>query len=219
MATAAPARDGGRLPSERLRLQLRTAVSLISTRAQSVRWFTPAPSKVFGNPSRKFQLRDEIPMSAQGHPQSQTRKDRPAHSAADQDTLPPASVPSASVSRREVLRDAAIAAATIGAGARVLPWFLSGKRPEAALAAAGVGEPLLGGKGGPEEPYAGNWKTWILSSGGEIRLPRPLRAPRESSSSGSSSEPSSSGPRPRSAPHASGTRARLPSGGPRSAWT
>ncbi|HYM91394.1 MAG TPA: vanadium-dependent haloperoxidase [bacterium] len=36
-----------------------------------------------------------------------------------------------------------------------------------------MGEPLPVGQGGPAERYAGNWKTWILGSGGEIRLPPP----------------------------------------------
>jgi len=73
------------------------------------------------------------------------------------------------LSRREFLRAVAVAAATIGGGARVLPWWLRSKHPEVVHAAQGVREPL-------EEIYAGNWQTWVLRSGREISLPRPAAA-------------------------------------------
>jgi membrane-associated phospholipid phosphatase len=110
-------------------------------------------------------------VSEQSHPQTQTRKGQPAVRAADQGKPPPGSDPSAPSSRREFFRDAAIAAARIRAAALVLP-SLPSNQPEAAHAAEGV----LVGRKVLEEPYAGNWKTWILSSGREIRLPLPAPA-------------------------------------------
>lgn len=69
------------------------------------------------------------------------------------------------LSRREFLRNAAIAAATIGSGTSVLRSLLSRQMPGVAYAAPSVGK--------FEERYASSWKTWVLGSAGEIRLPPP----------------------------------------------
>lgn len=74
---------------------------------------------------------------------------------------------SKTLNRREFLRDAAIAGARVGAGALILAALPSSKRPETAHAGGSVERP---------EPFAGNWKTWVLSSGREIRLPSPAAA-------------------------------------------
>lgn len=71
------------------------------------------------------------------------------------------------LSRREFLRDTAVAAAAIGAGSFALP---------AALGREDVRVPLLVAQGAPGELYAGNWKTWVLRSGREIGVPRPEAA-------------------------------------------
>lgn len=72
------------------------------------------------------------------------------------------------LSRREFLRNAAIAAATIGSGTSVLRSLLTRQTPGVAYAAPGFGK--------FEERYAGSWKTWVLGSGREIRLPAPAPA-------------------------------------------
>ncbi len=69
------------------------------------------------------------------------------------------------ISRRKFLQEAAIAAAAIGASA-ALPPLLGRKRVATVHAAPG---PL-------EEPSAGRWNTWVLTSGAEIRLPPPAAA-------------------------------------------
>jgi membrane-associated phospholipid phosphatase len=69
--------------------------------------------------------------------------------------------------RRAFLRDLALAAATVGAGALDLPSPLRGEG-RAAHAEEGAGEPV--------EPFAGAWKTWVLSSGREIPLRPPAAA-------------------------------------------
>lgn len=79
-------------------------------------------------------------------------------------------------SRREFLRAVAVAAATIGGGAHVVPWLLRSKNPEAVHAAQGVQEPLPVGQTAAGDRYAGNWQTWVLRSGREISLPRPAAA-------------------------------------------
>jgi len=72
------------------------------------------------------------------------------------------------LSRREFLRDAAIAAATIGSGTSALRSLLSRQTTGLVHAAPGFGK--------FEERYAGSWKTWVLASGREIRLPQPAPA-------------------------------------------
>lgn len=68
-------------------------------------------------------------------------------------------------SRREFLRDAALAAATIGAGAL--------GRASWTAHAAELKSPLLVTQAGPGEPHVGAWKTWVLRSGRDIGIPRP----------------------------------------------
>jgi len=78
-----------------------------------------------------------------------------------------------SSTRREFLRNAACAAASMGAGAFVLPALRRSTRPGAVHAGTALGDPLLVGQRMSEEAYAGNWKTWVLRSGREIHLPPP----------------------------------------------
>ncbi|MGH2403164.1 MAG: vanadium-dependent haloperoxidase, partial [bacterium] len=80
------------------------------------------------------------------------------------------------MSRREFLRDAAVAAAAIGTGAVAFPSGLNGKLPGVVHAAGSIQDPLLVAQGLADDAYAGNWKTWILGSGREVRLASPAAA-------------------------------------------
>ena len=77
------------------------------------------------------------------------------------------------IGRRAFLRDVGSSVVALTAGAMGLPSLLAAKPARAARAQAvfsqgpGVG-PIMA-----EEPYAGNWKTWVLRSGRDIRLPAP----------------------------------------------
>ena len=96
------------------------------------------------------------------------RKGGSAPDVADTDGPPPVLDPSASMTRREFLRDAATAAAAIGAGALALRTHVSARGAEPVQAADRADA--------REEPYAGNWATWVLRSGSEVRVPPPAPA-------------------------------------------
>ncbi len=68
------------------------------------------------------------------------------------------------------MHDALVAGLSMGSSGFLLQLLVTAQKPEAAQAASSVQErPPIGG----EEPYAGNWKPWVLRSGREIRLPPP----------------------------------------------
>ncbi|MBI2202093.1 MAG: twin-arginine translocation signal domain-containing protein [Armatimonadetes bacterium] len=80
------------------------------------------------------------------------------------------------LSRREFLRAIAVAAAAVGADPLIFSSLLRRRGLETmADAATGIGR-LRVAQGTSEEPYAGNWSTWVLRSAREMRLPSPPAA-------------------------------------------
>jgi len=77
------------------------------------------------------------------------------------------------VGRRTFLRDVGSTAVALAAGAIGLPSLITASRTEAAGSRGAISQAIPVGQGAAEEPYAGNWKTWVLRSGSEMRLPEP----------------------------------------------
>lgn len=77
------------------------------------------------------------------------------------------------IGRRAFLRDIGGSVAALTAGALGLPSLLAAKPAGAARAQAVSSQGLPAGPIIAEEPFAGNWKTWVLRSGRDFRLPAP----------------------------------------------
>ena len=77
------------------------------------------------------------------------------------------------VGRRTFLRDVGSTAVALAAGAIGLPSLLTASRTEAAGSRGAISQAIPVGQGAAEEPSAGNWKTWVLRSGSDSRLPEP----------------------------------------------
>lgn len=77
------------------------------------------------------------------------------------------------IGRRAFLRDVGRAVAALAAGAVALPSQLSGNRADAASSGPAISQRLPTGQPAAEEPFAGNWTTWVLRSGRDVRLPAP----------------------------------------------
>jgi hypothetical protein len=77
------------------------------------------------------------------------------------------------VGRRALLRDVGRMAVALATGAIGLPALITSNRAAAARSRIAVSQGLPAGLRAAEEPYAGNWKTWVLRAGSDIRLPVP----------------------------------------------
>src|SRR3989304_5477132 len=77
------------------------------------------------------------------------------------------------VGRRTFLRDVGCTAIVLAGGRVALPSLITASRTEAAGSRGAISQAIPVGQGAAEEPYAGNWKTWVLRSGSEMRLPEP----------------------------------------------
>src|SRR3972149_6297376 len=77
------------------------------------------------------------------------------------------------VGRRAFLPDVGRTAVALAAGAIGLPSLLTASRTEAAGSRGAISQAIPVGQGAAEEPSAGNWKTWVLRSGSDSRLPDP----------------------------------------------
>ncbi len=77
------------------------------------------------------------------------------------------------IGRRAFLRDVGGSVVALTAGAMGLPSVLAAKPALAVRPLAVFNQGSPAGPSVAEEPYAGNWKTWVLRSGRDIRVPAP----------------------------------------------
>lgn len=77
------------------------------------------------------------------------------------------------VSRRTFLRNVGSTAVALAAGAMGLPSLIEAKRAASASRGVDISQVSPSVQRAAEDPYAGNWKTWVLRSGTDIRIPEP----------------------------------------------
>src|SRR3989304_8274152 len=77
------------------------------------------------------------------------------------------------VGRRTFLPCVGCTAGPLAGGAVGLPSLITASRTEAAGSRGAISQAIPVGQGAAEEPYAGNWKPWVLRSGSDMRLPEP----------------------------------------------